>query len=283
MELTNLLAVAGPTFRFDLDFFLHFVFQPSPALLAGLAITIYVSVIAQLAGVILGIASALAGMARNPLLRSLSGFYIWFFRGTPLLVQLFLVYFGTPYLLGGFDLFPNHVLIGPIDLKGAILAGIVAFSLNEGAYMSEIVRAGILSVDKGQAEAAKSLGMTYRLTMSRIVLPQALRVIVPPLGNEFNNMLKTTSLLSVIAVEEIFRVAQAANSATFKTFEAYLGVAVYYLALTTIWSTIQGRIERRIGAGSDTDQRPSMAERIFGFRRATGVPAKSTIPKAGHG
>ena len=113
---------------------------------------------------------------------------------------------------------------------------LVALGINEGAYMSEIVRAGILSVDPGQTEAAKSLGMTYRLTMSRIVLPQALRVIVPPLGNEFNNMLKTTSLLSIIAVEELFRYAQNINSATFHSFEAFFGIALYYLLLTTIWS-----------------------------------------------
>jgi polar amino acid transport system permease protein len=208
MDLPILAAAAQP--HFDLDFFLNFVFHPSPALIGGLAITIYVSIIAQLTGVILGVLSALAGMARNPILRGISGVYVWFFRGTPLLVQLFLVYFGTPYLLG-VDLFPRDVVFGPIALRGAVLAGIVALSINEGAYMSEIVRAGILSVEHGQTEAAKSLGMTYRLTMSRIILPQALRVIIPPLGNEFNNMLKTTSLLSVIAVEEIFRVADAVN------------------------------------------------------------------------
>ncbi len=265
MDLPILAAAAQP--HFDLDFFLKFVFQPSPALIGGLAITIYVSIIAQLTGVILGVLSALAGMARNPILRGISGIYVWFFRGTPLLVQLFLVYFGTPYLLG-VDLFPRDVVFGPIDLRGAVLAGIVALSINEGAYMSEIVRAGILSVEHGQTEAAKSLGMTYRLTMSRIVLPQALRVIVPPLGNEFNNMLKTTSLLSVIAVEEIFRVADAVNSATFKAFEAYFGVALYYLALTTIWSLIQGIIERRLRVSTTrTDERQSIFARLTGMRR----------------
>ena len=212
MHLPFLAVVAQP--QFDLDFFLNFVFHPSPALIGGLAITIYVSIIAQTIGVILGVLSALAGMARNPILRGISGIYVWFFRGTPLLVQLFLVYFGTPYLLG-VDFFPRDVVIGPLELRGAVLAGIVALSINEGAYMSEIVRAGIQSVDHGQTEAAKSLGMTYRLTMSRIVLPQAARVIVPPLGNEFNNMLKTTSLLSVIAVEEIFRIRSASRT-TFK-------------------------------------------------------------------
>jgi polar amino acid transport system permease protein len=260
------MVAAGPGLQFDVDFFLRFVFQPSPGLIGGLAITIYASVIAQAAGVILGTLSALAGMARNPILRTLSSVYVWFFRGTPLLVQMFLVYFGTPYLFG-VDLFPTDMSIGMLDLRGAVLAGIVALSINEGAYMSEIVRAGILSVDPGQTEAAKSLGMTYGLTMRRIVLPQALRVIVPPLGNEFNNMLKTTSLMSIIAVSEIFRVAQAANSATFKTFEAYFGVALYYLALTTIWSIIQGRIERRLGVSVAREERVGLWGRIFGLRR----------------
>ena len=268
MHPSVFLAAAGPTLHFDLDFFLDFVFHPSSALIGGLAITIYASVIAQTVGVILGTLSALAGMARNRVLRAISGIYVWFFRGTPLLVQMFLVYFGTPYLLG-VDLFPRELNFDPISLRGAVVAGIVALAINEGAYMSEIVRAGILSVDPGQAEAAKSLGMTYGLTMRRIVLPQALRVIVPPLGNEFNNMLKTTSLMSVIAVEELFRVAQAANSATFKSFEAFLGIALYYLALTTIWSVLQGAVERRLGEGTaaSTDTRVSLRARLLGLAR----------------
>jgi polar amino acid transport system permease protein len=264
VHIPVLLAAPGPVLHFDVDFFLNFVFRPSAALIGGLAITIYASIISQAVGVILGTLSALAGMARNRILRTISGFYVWFFRGTPLLVQMFLVYFGTPYLLG-VDLFPRDVTLGFVSLRGAVLAGIVALSVNEGAYMSEIVRAGILSVDPGQTEAAKSLGMTYGLTMRRIVLPQALRVIIPPLGNEFNNMLKTTSLMSIIAVEEIFRVAQAANSATFKSFEAFLGVALYYLLLTTIWSTAQGAIERRLGVSTSREAQPGLRARLFGL------------------
>ncbi|MEO8571414.1 MAG: amino acid ABC transporter permease [Chloroflexota bacterium] len=267
-----LLAVQDLQFQFDLPFFLNFVFNPSPALIGGLAITIYVAVIAQLMGIALGILSALAGMSRQPVLRWVSGMYVWFFRGTPVLVQIFLVYFGTPYLLGGLDLFPNHIQIGPLDLHGAIMAGLVALGINEGAYMSEIVRAGILSVDTGQAEAAKSLGMTYRLTMSRIVLPQAMRVIIPPLGNEFNNMIKTTSLLSIIAVGDLFLYAQTVNSATFHAFEAYFGVALYYLLLTTIWSWIQSRIERRLGQSTRGDDRASPIARLIGFRGRKRMP-----------
>ncbi len=270
------LAVQSLQFQFDLNFFLDFVFNPKPALIGGMVITIYVAVIAQIMGVILGILSALAGMSKNRALRAISGVYVWFFRGTPVLVQIFLVYFGTPYLFGGVDLFPNHILIGPLDLHGAIMAGLVALGINEGAYMSEIVRAGILSVDPGQTEAAKSLGMTYRLTMSRIVLPQALRVIVPPLGNEFNNMIKTTSLLSVIAVGDMFRFAQAVNSSTFHSFEAYFGIALYYLLLTTIWSWIQSRIERRLGESTRGEEQTSFWGRLTGFGRKAVPPEDAT-------
>ena len=264
MHISVLLATSL-TFHFDVDLFLKFIFQPSPALIGGLAITIYASVVSQVFGVAIGIFSALAGMARNRILRTISGFYVWFFRGTPLLVQMFIIYFGTPYLFG-IDLFPNDVHIGFLSLRGSVLAGIVALSINEGAYMSEIVRAGILSVEPGQTEAAKSLGMTYGLTMRRIVLPQALRVIIPPLGNEFNNMLKTTSLMAVISVTELFRVAQGVYAVTFKPFEVFLGVAVYYLALTTIWTLIQGTIERRLGASTTrSEAAPSLRQRLLGI------------------
>ncbi|HTG41116.1 MAG TPA: amino acid ABC transporter permease [Methylomirabilota bacterium] len=264
MHISVLLATSL-AFHFDVDLFLKFIFQPSPALIGGLAITIYASVVSQIFGVVIGIFSALAGMARNRILRTISGFYVWFFRGTPLLVQMFIIYFGTPYLFG-IDLFPNDVHIGFLSLRGSVLAGIVALSINEGAYMSEIVRAGILSVEPGQTEAAKSLGMTYGLTMRRIVLPQALRVIIPPLGNEFNNMLKTTSLMAVISVTELFRVAQGVYAVTFKPFEVFLGVAVYYLALTTIWTLIQGMIERRLGASTTrSDAAPSLRQRLLGI------------------
>ncbi|HEV8403321.1 MAG TPA: amino acid ABC transporter permease [Candidatus Limnocylindrales bacterium] len=257
--------------QFDLAVFLAFLFQPNGAFLGAVALTLYVAIISQTIGSFLGVLSALAGLSRNRLLRSISSVYVWFFRGTPLLVQLVLVYFGTPYLLG-IDLFPANEDIGFISLRGAVLAGIVAFSLNEGAYMSEIVRAGIQSVDTGQAEAAKSLGMTYRLTMTRIVLPQALRVIVPPLGNEFNNMLKTTSLLTIIAVQEMLRVAQAQASATFKYFEIYFGLALYYLLLTTIWTLIQGRIERRLGVSdARTRDDKGFLARLTGLRNPAGA------------
>src|SRR5262249_56028117 len=129
--------------------------------------------------------------------------------------------------------------VGLVKLGGKSQAGIVALTLNEAAYMAEIIRAGISSVDVGQVEASKSLGMTYSHYMRRIVLPQAARVVVPPLGNEFNGMLKNTTLLSVIGVPELLLATQMVTSATFRVFELYLVVACYYLTLTTLWGVVQ--------------------------------------------
>src|SRR5207253_8352741 len=144
------------------------------------------SVVAQFFGILLGLFAALMKISKNPVLVGVSSFYIWLFRGTPLLVQLIVFATGL-YEIG-------------IHLK-LLTAALLALSINEGAYMAEIVRAGIQSIDSGQMEAAKSLGMTYAQGMRRIVLPQAARVILPPTGNEFNNMLKSSSLASVISVQ----------------------------------------------------------------------------------
>ena len=183
-------------YHFDWVVFWTYIWPPSalqdPLICNGLIATILVSVIAQVVGVILGLVAALGKMSKFALFRWLSEIYIWYFRGTPLLVQMSLFYFG----LGVTHIynFPD-IVMGAIKITGAIQAGTLALGINEGAYMAEIVRAGIESIDPGQMEAAKSLGMTYGLSMQRIVLPQAAKVIIPPLGNEFNNMMKTTSLM----------------------------------------------------------------------------------------
>lgn len=229
---------------FDTGFFLRFVFQPSAPLIKGLGLTLLAAIISQIAGVALGCVLALAGLSRVLPVRAINKAYLFFFRGTPVLVQLVLIYYGLPYVLGGVDLFPPRVVLGPVWIQGALLAGIVTFGLHEAAYMSEIIRAGIQSIDDGQSEAARALGMTPALAMRRIILPQAARVILPPLGNQFNQMLKTTSLLSVIAVPELFRIAEEVQSATYKSFEVYLGVSVYYLALTGGWTVLQMGMER---------------------------------------
>src|SRR5689334_9975296 len=181
----------------------HFFDQP---LLAGAQMTIFLSVVAQFFGVLLGLIAALMKMSKNPILNGISGFYIWLFRGTPLLIQL--IIFATGLYQIGIHL----------DL---LTSALLALSINEGAYMAEIIRAGIQSIDPGQMEAAKSLGMTYGLGMRRVVLPQAARVILPPLGNEFNNMLKTTSLVSVISVQDLLYHAGDLNHLYFRTLETF--------------------------------------------------------------
>jgi polar amino acid transport system permease protein len=250
--------------HFDWHLFFQRIFHPDAAFGRALAATVYIAVLAQFFGVLLGLFSALAGMSRLWPLRALSFLYVLVFRGTPVIVQIFFVYFGANLFLG-FDLFPRTVSLFGLGVNGAIVAGIVALSINEGAYMSEIVRAGILAVEPGQMEAAKSVGMTRRLAMRRIILPQAARVIVPPLGNEFNNMLKTTSLLAFIGVYELFLDADVHYSTTFKPVEYFSAVAVWYLLLTTLWSLVQVQIERRLGA-SEREEGEGWVARFLGVQ-----------------
>jgi polar amino acid transport system permease protein len=263
-----LVAGCNSTYKYDWDLVLKSVFQPDRLILTGLFLTITISITSQIIGVILGILAALGKMARARPIRWTAGVYVWIFRGTPLLVQIAFIYFGLS--ISGIYKFPT-LSLGPIGIPGAIQAGILALGVNEGAYMAEIVRAGIISIDPGQMEAAKSLGMSYGKAMRRIVLPQAARVIVPPLGNEFNNMLKTTSLLSVIAVEELYQVFNERQGQLFKPFELFLACAIWFLLLTTIWGFIQARIERRLAKGAPgggPTQGPSLRERMFGLREA---------------
>jgi polar amino acid transport system permease protein len=267
--MTWLLAAA---YDYDWGIFLRSLFAPDGLIVQGICITVSVAVVSQLIGVILGILAALARMSRLVPLRWLAGFYIWIFRGTPLLVQIGFIYYGLA--VTGIYKFPD-IDLGGFVISGGIQAGIIALGVNEGAYMSEIVRAGILSIDKGQMEAARSLGMTYGLAMRRIVLPQAARVIVPPLGNEFNNMLKTTSLLVVISVPELYVVFSNKNgsgSTAFHPFELFLAAAVWYLALTTIWGFVQARIERRFARGSELQAELGWRDRLIGYRFQRGGP-----------
>jgi polar amino acid transport system permease protein len=267
------ISVAGCTsqpsrhgFTFDWNLFIAELRPDSPGLTGVLYITVVVSVFAQVIGVALGIFAALGKMARIPPIRGIANFYIWIFRGTPLVVQLVLLYYGFS-AAHIFDWPPQYVL--GYTIKGALWAAIVILGVNEGAYMAEIVRAGIMAVDPGQTEAAKSLGMTYRQTMSRIVLPQAARVIIPPLGNEFNNMLKTTSLIFILGVIETYNHFAIRQVETARPFEEYLACALWFLVMTTIWGLIQGRIERRFARGTAQSQGPTtpgFAARLMALR-----------------
>jgi polar amino acid transport system permease protein len=246
---------------FEWTTFRDLVFHPSHPWLTGLWTTVYVSVLAQAIGVGLGLVVELVRRSRHVALRAAAGFYVWLLRGTPLLVQLVLVYNGLAAL--GVFRFRDIALLG-LSVPGVIQAGIITLAVNESAYMAEIIRASINSVDKGQMEAAESLGLTRGRAMRFVVLPQAVRIMIPPLGNEFNNMMKVTSLLSVIGVEELFLNAQELNSTTFRTFEIFLAAAVYYLALTTIWGFIQSWIERRLAARSGEVRTAGIGSRLFG-------------------
>jgi len=182
-------------------------------------------------------------------------------RGTPLLVQIVFLY--TALAAGGIFRFEDIELFGLI-VPGNIQAAIIALGLNEGAYMAEIIRAGIGAVDKGQYEAGRSLGMGFAKLMRRIVLPQAFRVIVPPLGNEFNVMLKNTTLVSVIGVQELLLSTQMITSATFRVFELYLVVALYFLTLTTLWGFFQRWLETRFSQSDRPTAPPTASSRLFG-------------------
>jgi len=246
---------------FDWTTFWTRIFGADNAFAHALFATIYIAVISQVLGVILGLLAALMRMSHLRVLQVLSGLYVWIFRGTPVIVQIFFVYFGVNILFG-LTLIPNALNLGLFTLGGAAFAGILALGFNEGAYMREIIRAGIDSVDKGQMEAARSLGMTQGLAMRRIVLPQAARVIVPPLGNEFNNMLKTTSLLFFIGVVELWGNAEIGYSQSFKPVEYFAAVALWYLLLTTIWTFIQSWIERRLAVSDRDDSALTWSERF---------------------
>lgn len=248
---------------FDWAFFWQNLLTPRGTFLQGLVLTVIVSVVAMVLALLVGLVIALMRRSAFPPFRVFASFYIWLIRGTPLLVQLVLIY--TGFAAAGLFRFSDADVFGVL-IKAAIQAAIVGLTINESAYISEIVRSGLDAIPDGQAEAASSLGMTGWATMRWIILPQALRVMVPPLGNSFNGLMKSTSILSVIGVSEIFLVAQSISAATFKTFEIFIVVALYYLALTTIWTFIQLFIEGRLNRMVGIDATPSVIGRLFGGR-----------------
>jgi polar amino acid transport system permease protein len=255
---------------FDSAFFWDALLHPSAAFLEGLWQTVYISVVAQVLAVILGLGIALMRRSKRPWVGAIAGFYIWVVRGTPLLVQLVLVYNGLAAI--GVYSFSDATLFGLV-VPGVIQAALVTLAVNESAYMAEIIRAGIDSVGKGQLEASLAVGMTPRSAMRWIILPQALRFIVPPLGNNFNAMMKTTSILSVIGVEELFLNTQAVSSTTFHTFEIFIVAALYYLLLTTLWSFVQAWIETRLNASTGAPRPPTVMQRLFGGGRGAPTPS----------
>jgi polar amino acid transport system permease protein len=237
-------------------------------ILRGIIVTLELTVLAMAIGVGLGIVLAVMRLSPNPVVSWVSWLYIWFFRGTPVLVQIFF-WFNLNIVLKniglGFPGTPFFLLLGHTNsLINPFIAATLGLGLNEAAYMAEIVRAGIISVEHGQTEAAQALGMTRLLVMRRIVLPQAMRVIIPPTGNETISMLKTSSLAFVAAVPELFTRSQQISQFTFAVVELAIVASIWYLVMTTILTIGQSFVERHFARGSQRELPPTPLQR---FRR----------------
>ncbi|NTF89082.1 amino acid ABC transporter permease [Agrobacterium rhizogenes] len=204
---------------------------------AGLVFTIPLTLITFVLGLLLGLVTAVTRLFGPKPLVAIARFYVWVIRGTPLLVQLFVIFYGLPSMGILLDAFP---------------AAVIGFTLNVGAYSSEIIRAVISSVPKGQWEAAYSIGMNWRQAMSRTILPQAARVAVPPLSNTFISLVKDTSLAAAITVPELFQAAQRIVATTYEPLILYIEAAIIYLVLSTFLSTLQGYLERRFARSGGT-------------------------------
>ena len=225
-------------------------YQFAPAILAGLRTTLLLALAAELIGVALGTVLAVALLSDSLVLRWGSRLYVWLLRGTPLLVQI--IVWGNLALL-----FPH---LGPFSTNAVLtpfVASVVALGLNEAAYMAEVVRAGLLSVDRGQYEASMALGMRRGLALRRVILPQALRVIVPPAGNQFISLLKATSLVSVISGGDLLTAAENISSANLHTIELMLVATFWYLLVTSVCSAGQHLLERRLGRAHRMTHEPS--------------------------
>lgn len=238
----------------NLDFGVMRQYVFSKPILDGAQRTLLLTVIAMALGSVLGFLIALARLSHQPLMRTLAAFYAWIFRGTPVLVQL-IIWFNLGLILPrisigvpGTDVEwsrSTNALITPF------VAALLGLALNEAAYLSEIIRAGFISVDRGQAEASTALGMRKWTTVRRIVLPQAMRAIIPPAGNELITCLKTTSLVSIISYKELLGTAEGIYSVNYRTLELLVVASLWYLASTTLFSVLQYFVERRFGRGID--------------------------------
>ena len=227
-----------PSLDFDPHIVWRFLFNS--VILEGAQRTLIVAIAAQALGVFLGVVSALMRMSKNPLLNGPANLYVWFFRGTPLLIQLLFWYNGVPQLFNNPDITRELT---------SFRVAIFGLAVNEGAYMTEIVRAGIESVEGGQMDAGKSLGMTYAMAMRRIILPQAFRVVLPPTGNEFIAMLKNSSLAFAIGLVELSNAARSIYSVNYNVMELLAVASIWYLAMTTVFSLIQAELESRLAVG----------------------------------
>ncbi|GAA3375439.1 amino acid ABC transporter permease [Streptomyces sannanensis] len=229
-------------------------------ILDGVGQTLLLTLLSMAIGVAGGVVLAVMRLSKNPVTSSIAWFYIWFFRGTPVLVQLF-VWFNLGLVF-------EYINLGPIykdewsDFMTPFLTALLGLGLNEAAYMAEICRAGLLAVDEGQTEAAHALGMSHGKTLRRIVIPQAMRVIVPPTGNEVINMLKTTSLVSAVQYYELLRYAQDIGQTSGSPVEMLFLAAAWYLILTSVLSVGQYYLERYYARGSTRSLPPTPWQKV---------------------
>jgi len=236
----------------------------------GVGQTLLLTALSMLIGVVGGVLLAVMRLSKNPVTSSISWFYIWFFRGTPVLVQLF-VWFNLGLVF-------EYINLGPIykdywsSFMTPLLTALLGLGLNEAAYMAEICRAGLLSVDEGQTEASHALGMSHSKTLRRVVIPQAMRVIVPPTGNEVINMLKTTSLVAAVQFYELFKNAQDIGSGSGSPVEMYFLAAAWYLIMTSVLSVGQYYLERYYARGSSRSLPPTPFQKLRATVLSVGRP-----------
>lgn len=236
----------------------------------GVGQTLLLTALSMVIGVVGGILLAVMRLSKNPVTSSIAWSYIWFFRGTPVLVQLF-VWFNLGLVF-------QYINLGPIykdywsSFMTPLLTALLGLGLNEAAYMAEICRAGLLSVDEGQTEASHALGMSHGKTLRRVVIPQAMRVIVPPTGNEVINMLKTTSLVAAVQFYELFKYAQDIGQASGAPVEMYFLAAAWYLIMTSVLSIGQYYLERYYARGSSRSLPPTPMQKIRANLLSLGRP-----------
>ncbi|AXL50928.1 ABC transporter permease [Paraburkholderia caffeinilytica] len=223
-------------------------FLTARSILTGLANTIVMTVLAMALGVVLGVITAIMRLSPNPVLQAVAQGYVWLFRGTPVILQL-LLWFNLALVFPSMGI-PGLFEFRTVDVMTPFLAALLGLGINQGAYTSEVVRAGLLSVDTGQYEAAKSIGMPRLQALRRVILPQAMRVIVPPIGNELVGMVKLTSLASVIQYAEMLHNAENIYYANSRVIELLMVAAVWYLVVVTVLSFVQSRVERHYARGA---------------------------------
>lgn len=217
--------------------FIRTINEATPLLMQGIKLTVLISLLSIVIGIVIGFFACIMGMSKNPVLKGLSAVYVWIIRGTPMLVQAFIIYFGMPQVVQVFN---------PSFRIEAFTAGVITLSLNAGAYLSEIFRSGISAVPKGQVEAARSLGMGKAKTMIKVVLPQAVKIAIPSMVNQFIITVKDTSILSVIGLADVVNKAKVYVGKSYQFFATYIMVAVYYLIVISILMVISKHLEKKL-------------------------------------